>query len=174
MLIQFCNKDLDQVKMLVIHDTRLSDMVGHIMHLAIQCRQSNGKYLGSKFEMIQLYLATVQKAEIEAALLGSKMELSKEVSRLTLESSNKAKELASVYDRRLADMKNELESRHKAAIEAIEDHKAADIQVYLMSVLQSSQAEPLTIKKEEQPTLFCSMASTLMLFASRPQEDVPL
>lgn len=74
-------------------------------------------------------LTVLQKGEIEAALLGSKMELSREVSRVSLESSNKAKQLAAVYDRRLKDMRNELENQHKTSIEAIEERKANDIQV---------------------------------------------
>ena len=69
----------------------------------------------------------MQRAEIGTALMGSKLELSKEVSAVSLDAANKAKELAAVYDRRLADCKNELEAQHKAAVEAIQDQKAADI-----------------------------------------------
>ena len=72
---------------------------------------------------------TLQKAEIEAALSGSKMELSREVSAVKVESAAQAKNLAAVYDRRLADFRAELQAKHKADVDKIEDQKALDIQV---------------------------------------------
>ena len=73
----------------------------------------------------------MQVASGEEALARARLEAAKEVSAVKVEAANSSRELAATYDARLASMREEADKRRKAEVLAIEEAKAAEIQVGL-------------------------------------------
>lgn len=70
-----------------------------------------------------------QVASGEEALARARLEASKELSMVKVEVAGTTRELAGVYDARLGSMREEADKRRKAEVQAIEEAKAAEIQV---------------------------------------------
>lgn len=80
----------------------------------------------------------MQVASGEEALARARLEAAKEVSAVKVEAANSSRELAATYDARLASMREEADKRRKAVVLAIEDAKAAEIQVGLFDSSRGS------------------------------------
>jgi hypothetical protein len=74
-----------------------------------------------------------QTASGEEALARARLEAAKELSMVKVEMAGTSKDLAATYDSKLGSMREEGDARRKAEVQAIEDAKAAEIQVAAQS-----------------------------------------